>query len=430
MKGCFAILLSLSGAAALTLQADDPVDFNRESNPVEFTSQYRIDLVRQMQGYTFDDFMTEHDRTYVKDTPEYKKRAAIFYRRKAETIRLTGLSKLTWTPAMNKFLDHTKPEINQRLGYKPDKKKSGGKGVSMARKPMEDIPSSWSSVINLDWRPNMTYSVDFNKDQGACGSCWAVSTTSALEAHADIHFGVSVPLSEQEVVSCTPNLHHCGGSGGCDGATAELALDYLAGKGGIAMDQDYQYTSLYGDTGVCDAEKMKSPAVLIGGYTSVPSNNLQALMYAVSKGPVVVAVDATPWSFYGGGVFNSCKRDAVLNHAVVLVGYGLDGTKGYWLIRNSWGSDWGMHGYIKLSRSTTAKGASFCGMDNSPQEGSACEGENDPVKVCGMCGILYEPVLPIVTGVNKPSNFDNIIEGIRSKKMAAYKKRMARKIQQ
>jgi len=366
----------------------------------------------------------------VKDTPEYKKRAAIFYRRKAETIRLAGLSKLTWTPAMNKFLDQTKPEINVRLGYKPNKKNGGSKHVSMARKPMEEIPSTWNSGINLDWRPNMTYSLDFNKDQGACGSCWAVACTSALEAHADIHFGVSVPLSEQELVSCTPNLHHCGGAGGCDGATAELALDFATEKGGVAMEENYRYTAMFGETGICDMEKVKqAPAVLVGGYTSVPSNNLQALMYASSKGPVIVAVDASPWSFYGAGVFNSCRRDATLNHAVLLVGYGLEGSKGYWQIRNSWGPDWGENGYIKLSRSTSAKGASFCGMDNDPQAGSACEGETAPVRVCGMCGILYEPVLPIVTGVNKPPNFDVIIETVRAKKVAFSKKKLARKIQ-
>merc|ERR1719235_2987060 len=125
-------------------------------------------------------------------------------------------------------------------------------------------------------------------------------------------------------------------------------MDYLSSAGGIVAEKQYQYTSLWGDSGVCDAEKSKSPTVLVGGYVSVPSNNLQALMYAVSQGPVVVAVDASPWSFYGAGIFNSCKRDATLNHAVLLVGYGMDGAKGYWLIRNSWGSDWGMNGYIKL----------------------------------------------------------------------------------
>jgi len=435
-----AILISLfAGAAALTLKADDPLDFARQksesesesesddSNPIQFSAQYRMSLVNQMKSYTFDDFMTEHDKTYEKDTPEYKKRAAIFFRKKAEAIRLAGLPGLTWTPAMNKFLDQTKPEMKARMGYKPVKK-SGG--VKFARKPLEAIPDSWNSGISLDWRPKMTYSSEFFQDQGACGSCWATATTSAIEAHADVHFGMSVPLSAQELVSCTPNERHCGGSGGCEGATAELALDYLTSHGGIASEDKWMYTSGNGQQGKCMMEKATDPAVLVGGYTSVPSNNLQALMYAASKGPVIVAVDASSWSMYGRGVFNSCKQDAVLNHAVLLVGYGLSGASGYWMIRNSWGSDWGENGHIKLGRSTTATTATFCGMDNHPEEGSACEGDTTPVKVCGMCGILYEPVLPIVTGVNKPSNFDEIIANVKSKRRRFEEKRFARKIKQ
>merc|ERR1719261_1428448 len=106
----------------------------------------------------------------------------------------------------------------------------------------------------------------------------------------------------------------------------------------------------------------------------------------------------------------------------------MDSPKGYWLIRNSWGTDWGINGYIKLSRSLSASKASFCGTDYHPEEGSACDGENDPVKVCGMCGLLYEPVLPIVTGVNKPPNFDSIISNVKQIKMVAEKKKMARKM--
>jgi len=151
-------------------------------------------------------------------------------------------------------------------------------------------------------------------------------------------------------------------------------------------------------------------------------------MFALTKGPLIVAVDAKLWSFYGGGIFNSCPRDATINHAVVLVGYGIEGSKGYWLLRNSWGRDWGQDGYIQLTRSMHAKSDKFCGMDKFPQEGSACDGETDPVKVCGMCGLLYEPVLPIVTGVNKPSNFEEIIQSVKTKKWEWDKKRLDHKI--
>jgi len=293
---------------------------------------------------------------------------------------------------------------------------------------------------SFDWRSSMIYSTQFQKDQGACGSCWAVATVAAVEAHADIHFNMSLPLSAQEVTSCTPNPKHCGGTGGCDGATAELALDWLASAKGMVLEDNYEYTSRWGMTGTCDMEKIKNPAVFVAGYSAVPSNNAQATMFALTtKGPLIVAVDAKLWSFYGGGVFNSCPKDATINHAVVLIGYGHaekaghSGTeeetgKPYWLIRNSWGRDWGLNGYIQLGRSTHHNGDKFCGMDKFPQEGSACDGETDPVKVCGMCGLLYEPVLPIVTGVQKPENFDEIFQKATQRSIIWEKKLAARKI--
>merc|ERR1719161_3474368 len=97
----------------------------------------------------------------------------------------------------------------------------------------------------------------------------------------DVHFGMSVPLSDQQLVSCTENPRHCGGTGGCDGATSELALEAAAKAGGVAMESDYPYTSMFGESGVCAAEKVKNPVVMVDGYKSVPSNNLMATMYAL-----------------------------------------------------------------------------------------------------------------------------------------------------
>ena len=76
-----------------------------------------------------------------------------------------------------------------------------------------------------------------------------------------------------------------------------------------------------------------------------------------------------------------------------LVGYGTDATEGdYWLVRNSWGSGWGLGGYIKLKRENEA----VCGTDNTPLDGSACVGDGNAVqKVCGMCGVLFDTSYPI-----------------------------------
>jgi len=93
-------------------------------------------------------------------------------------------------------------------------------------------------------------------------------------------------------------------------------------------------------------------------------------------------------------VFIRCDQKSVdIDHVVQLVGYGVDPSLGsYWLIRNSWGSSWGEDGYIRLARNSKAT----CGTDNSPQDGTGCNGGPPSVTVCGECGILYDVSYPVV----------------------------------
>jgi len=75
-------------------------------------------------------------------------------------------------------------------------------------------------------------------------------------------------------------------------------------------------------------------------------------------GPLSIGVDATMWQFYFGGIFNlPCGKG--LNHGVLLVGYGVHGSKEYWLVKNSWGASWGEKGYIRIIRDKDK-----CGIDN------------------------------------------------------------------
>lgn len=143
--------------------------------------------------------------------------------------------------------------------------------------------------------------------------------------------------SEQQLVDCDSK------SSGCDGGLMEFAFEYLKSNS-FCTESQYPYT---GKDGSCQDPKCK------GGpsnkdYTSIRSGDENGLLQALASGPVSVAVDATDWPSYKGGVISSCAQ--ALNHGVTLVGY--DGS-GVVSIRNSWGPGWGEGGHIRLKTGNT-----------------------------------------------------------------------------
>lgn len=247
------------------------------------------------------------------------------------------------------------------------------------------------------------------------------------------------PLSVQELVSCVANPKHCGGEGACDGATAELAMDYVMKYGlgssptGLATGAEPEAVlpQLY-DAWMPEPEKcpvqaqspillsaqggfhsqvdLQSPGVRYGAispmqegraigikaWERLPTNSYAPLMHALyERGPASVGVFAAKWFPYSHGIFDSCEKDAVIDHAVALLGYGNDKELGamYWTVQNSWGPEWGEHGHIRLLREHNDE-TDYCGTDSQPKEGTGCDGGPAQVKVCGMCGILYDNVVP------------------------------------
>jgi cathepsin L len=163
------------------------------------------------------------------------------------------------------------------------------------------------------------------------------------------------------------------------------------------MFEEYQYcyTSYYGADSACLATSLSSsPVATVDGYVALATNNYSDLMNAIATiGPIAVSVDASSWHAYKGGIFAGCNQASPdINHVVVLVGYGEERGQKYWLVRNSWSAAWGEKGYIKLAR--TDSDDENCGIDVTPQNGSACEGQTEPVKACGTCGVLYDSSYP------------------------------------
>jgi cathepsin L len=145
---------------------------------------------------------------------------------------------------------------------------------------VSDLPDS------VDWRTKGV--VTPVKNQGGCGSCWAFASTAVLESHIALQTGVLYELSEQELVSCSENPNHCGGDGGCTGATAEIAFDFVV-QNGIVEEWAFGYQEAHGDKIECtlldDNKKdersssfIKGSVASIQGYFTLPSNNYTIVM--------------------------------------------------------------------------------------------------------------------------------------------------------
>ncbi|GKF54947.1 low-temperature-induced cysteine proteinase-like protein, partial [Tanacetum coccineum] len=143
-----------------------------------------------------------------------------------------------------------------------------------------------------------------------------------------------IAVSEQELVDCDTSYNQ-----GCNGGLMDYAFQFIIKNGGIDTEEDYPYT---GRDGKCDATRKNAKVVSIDGYEDVPVNDESALQKAVSNQPIAVAIEAggREFQFYTSGIFTgSCGTD--LDHGVLAVGYGSENGKDYWIVKNSWGAEWG-----------------------------------------------------------------------------------------
>lgn len=338
----------------------------------------------RLKSLTFKEYLAEHGKFYVDS--EHSTREAIF-NKNLELIRQQNADpNKTWFATVNKFTDLTPEEFRRQYhGHKGHTAAMLASSTPHQRvsSSLEDLPDS------VDWRTQKGVVTDV-KNQGACGSCWAFSTAETLESHYAIATGEDAPvLSEQQLVSCAPNPQHCGGTGGCQGSTQPLGFNYTT-TAGISLESSYPYKA---STGTCESSKIK-PVATNKGYTLLKTNDYGELMDAVAnKGPVAISLAASSfgWQLYGGGVYSgNCGFD--MDHAVQLVGYGEEGGKMYWLVRNSWGASWGEQGYIRIER--FGDGKEPCGVDKTPADGEACEGDTSTPTYCGLCGILSASSYP------------------------------------
>ncbi|XP_056335069.1 cathepsin S, ortholog 1 [Danio aesculapii] len=290
---------------------------------------------------------SQHNKTY-SNTREERLRRGVWEQNLQDILlhnEAAAAGLHSYTLGLNQLSDMTAEEVNDMNG--------------LLEEDFPDVNATFSplSLQTLPQRVNWTEHgmVSPVQNQGPCGSCWAFSAVGSLEAQMKRRTAALVPLSAQNLLDCSVSL----GNRGCKGGFLSRAFLYVIQNHGIDSSTFYPYEH---KEGVC-RYSVSGRAGYCSGFRIVPRHNEAALQNAVANiGPVSVGINAKLLSFhrYRSGIYNDPKcSSALINHAVLVVGYGSENGHDYWLVKNSWGTAWGENGFIRMARNKN-----MCGISN------------------------------------------------------------------
>jgi hypothetical protein len=335
VSGCIGVALLLY-SSTFTSSLQESLSLDEIDSRIKYSTlddDTTIDL--------FEEFKIKYNKSYA--TIEEATLRYNYFNRFLELIDERNGNDTYAVHGITKFADLSEEEFRKiSLGYKPADDNNANAKIVYTNHYEGD-------VTYINWADVYTTPV---KDQGYCGSCWAFSATEQIESDA-IRLGLlttSDTLSPEQIVQCDSV------DDGCDGGNTATAFDYVINAGGIESDSQYPYTSYYDVTGTCNANSADF-IVTVDEYYLLKDEDAM-MSHIFSTGPISICVDASTWSSYVSGIITTCGLN--VDHCVQAVG--LNTEEGYWIIRNSWGTEWGNDGYIWVEN-----GSNMCNIAYDPK---------------------------------------------------------------
>ncbi|MEE6477090.1 hypothetical protein FKM82_011354 [Ascaphus truei] len=225
------------------------------------------------------------------------------------------------------------------------------------------------------------------RDQGSCGSCWAFGAVEAISDRTCVHSNgkANVEVSAEDLLSCCGS--ECGM--GCNGGYPASAWNYWKEKGLVSGGLYDSHVGcrpysippcehhVNGSRPSCKGEEGDTPKCLKkceDGYGpdynkdkhfgdtsySVPSSPKEIMAEIYKNGPVEAAFQVfSDFLAYKSGVYRHITGEEVGGHAIKILGWGVEDGTPYWLVANSWNTDWGENGFFRIVR-----GEDHCGIES------------------------------------------------------------------
>ena len=295
--------------------------------------QYELDLQE------FKRFLFYHNKLY-RSAEEFSYRFQVFQDNIALIRSHNSLGSSVILSA-NKFADLTHEEFKDKYTQV----------INKAPKEPTEIYSGDSVPPAVDWR-DLGAVTDVENQTPYCKASWAFASVGAIEGIWQISKNPLIDLSVQQILDCQEST----GSHGCEGGNDDDAFLY-AMDNGLTSDIIYPYIHT---NETCKAVAPNQIITKISNYTDITPRDGGSIVAAVSIQPVVAGVESDQyvWQFYQQGIITKfCGQ--VPNHYILIVGYNL--TDNSYVCKNSWGSDWGESGYVRINIGTGG-GPGTCGI--------------------------------------------------------------------